>query len=222
MSMIIKISILFALMFITGVLLGLKHQKDTASQTSVNEQETHRLALELDALKKQYANDLANTTAKPTSSMGSPNPSLARKETEEPTQTVTKAELIAAVERVQEIFRKDPNFDMDAAQRKIFESEPIDSAWALPREEAISQAFKSVGNLQIKTLKSIECRAKHCRIEVYYQNLADTVPMAQDIYAISRHEIYGKLFWPAGDMSISQKDKVLSVYLISDSRVTFF
>lgn len=225
MSTFRRVFIGLAFIFALGTIAGLNQGKESSAplEPSNTTSKINSLERELNDLRKQYTTHLAKAADKPpqhsssTVSLSSP--------TSEPSSSSApniREELIAEVERVKEIFKKDPNFDMDAAQRKIFESEAIDSTWAAPRENAISQAFKHISSLQDKSVKSIQCRSKWCRIEIFYQNTADTVPMAEDVYAMTRDEKYGKLFSRGGEMSVSIKDKVLSIYLKSDPRVLFF
>ncbi|HOY22382.1 MAG TPA: hypothetical protein PK002_04475 [Cellvibrio sp.] len=225
MSTLSRVFIGLAFIFALGTLAGLNQgdESNAPLEPSNTHSKIKSLERELDDLRKQYTNHLANAADKPpqhSSTIASLSSSTS--EASNSSALNIREELIAEVERVKEIFKKDPNFDMDAAQRKIFESEIVDSTWAAPREEAITQAFKNISSLQDKSVKSIQCRSKWCRIEIFYQNTGDTVPMAEDVYAMTRDDKYGELFSRGGEMSVSIKDKVLSIYLKSDPRVLFF
>lgn len=135
---------------------------------------------------------------------------------------LTQEEVLASVEKIKELYKADPKFDISIEKTKIYESEPIDIAWAAIREKAISDAFASESSLQGKSIKSIECRSKHCRIEIFFQDVKDVGSMANDFYEITRKEPYKKLFVSGGDMGLLLQEKVLSVYLASDPKTMFF
>lgn len=132
------------------------------------------------------------------------------------------AESLAEIDRINALYKNNPDFDMDAERDKIFMAEPIDKTWAGVREESLLKAFQTDPQLQGKAIKAIECRSKHCRIEIFYQDLAETGAIAQYVYGVMGKKQYNELFVGGGEMKISQKDKVLGIYVSSDPKVRFF
>lgn len=132
------------------------------------------------------------------------------------------AESLAEIDRINALYKNNPDFDMDAERDKIFMAEPIDKTWAGVREESLLSLFQTDPQLQGKAIKAIECRSKHCRIEIFYQDLAETGAIAQYVYGIMGKKQYNEFFVGGGEMKISQKDKVLGIYVSSDPKTRFF
>jgi hypothetical protein len=135
---------------------------------------------------------------------------------------MSKEELEAKAERLKQAYRDNPNFDSSLAKREKFESESIIEEWAAPREKALHDAFKLEPHLQGKNLKSIQCRSRYCRVEIFFdapQNINDIV---DDVYSISSSGKYESLFVNSADMGVALQEKVLSVYFTSDLRASLF
>lgn len=134
----------------------------------------------------------------------------------------TLEESLAGIDRIKAHYKNNPEFDMDAERDKIFMAQPVDKVWAEAREERLHKMFKTNSQLQGKAIKAIECRSKHCRIEIFYQDLAETGVIAQYVYKLVGEKQYSDLFVGGGDMKISHKDKVLGIYVSSDPKASFF
>lgn len=135
---------------------------------------------------------------------------------------MTKEELEAKVERLKQAYKDNPNFDSSLAKREKFESESIIEKWAAPREMALHEAFKLEPHLQGKNLKSIQCRSRYCRVEIFFDEPQNINDIVDDVYRISSSGKYENLFVNSADMGVSLQEKVLSVYFTSDLRASLF
>jgi len=134
----------------------------------------------------------------------------------------TLQESLAEIDRVKAHYKNNPEFDMAVERDKLFMAQPVDKVWAEAREERLHKMFQIDPQLQGKAIKSIECRSKHCRIEIFYQDLAETGVIARYVHRLMGEKQYGDLFSLGGEMKISQKDKVLGIYVYSDPKAHFF
>lgn len=135
---------------------------------------------------------------------------------------MTKEELEAKVERLKQAYKDNPNFDSSLAKREKFESESIIEKWAAPRETALHEAFKLEPHLQGKNLKSIQCRSRYCRVEIFFDEPQNINDIVDDVYRISSSGKYESLFVNSADMGVSLQEKILSVYFTSDLRASLF
>lgn len=170
--------------------------------------------LELLANKNRLVNIANETPAANTSSVAALG--------SDPKNYRTLEESLAEIDRIKAHYKNNPEFDMDAERDKMFMAQPVDKVWAEAREERLHKMFQSDSQLQSKAIKAIECRSKHCRIEIFYQDLAETGVIAQYVYKLVGQKQFSDVFVGGGEMKISHKDKVLGVYISSDPKAHFF
>lgn len=106
--------------------------------------------------------------------------------------------------------------DLDKIANKNFLSEPYAGEEGQRKESILSGLFSTSRNLQAYNLKSIECRAHHCRVELFYQNKQDVEFALSDIFTAIEDGNHQTNFKGPRQNSFSRQDSVVSIYLADD------
>ncbi len=103
--------------------------------------------------------------------------------------------------------------DLDQIADKNFLSEPYAGDEGRRKESILSELFLTSRSLQVYNLKSIECRARHCRLELFYQNKKDVEFALSDVSGAIENGGYQSLFKGARQNTFSRKESIISIYL---------
>ncbi|HSC68903.1 MAG TPA: hypothetical protein VLC79_14495 [Cellvibrio sp.] len=124
-------------------------------------------------------------------------------------------------ERVQENYKNIKEYNLNDATSLAFEAEAYDANWAEPRELALENLMKSDARLHGQNVKSITCRSKNCRIEIFYNEKSDLDGVSTIINeAISTN--HSTLFILYSDVLYSENKKIASIYITDDSSAALY
>lgn len=134
----------------------------------------------------------------------------------------TKEQLEKMVQDRMDFYKKvDVKKIYEVFSRK-FEEESRNSETSAEREALIHELHAKLPGLQKYTLKSVECRDEHCRVEVFYQLPSDVDSVGSDFYdSISQSEFAG-LFLGSAEQITAQETNVAAVYLSIDANSSFY
>lgn len=96
---------------------------------------------------------------------------------------------------------------------KGFEVEPEELELKERRESALRQHYINSPEFNKYSVKSIECRSEHCRVEVFYNSLQEVENVVSDINSIVENNDYGPLFYGSAESAVDPQKKTISVYL---------
>lgn len=94
-----------------------------------------------------------------------------------------------------------------------FEAEPEDLELKEKRESALRQHYINSPEFNKYSVKSIECRSEHCRVEVFYNSLQEVENVVSDINSVMDNDDYRPLFYGSAESAIDPQKKTVSVYL---------
>lgn len=123
--------------------------------------------------------------------------------------------VLAEIEKLKYNYQNDTQYDVNQARNIAFENEPINSNWAKYREEKLREAFQNEKLLQNKSVKSITCHSKHCRIQIFYHHKDEMDNFTSEL----RESLMGKyddIIIPFGTMGYFEKEKTANIYLTDD------
>lgn len=124
-------------------------------------------------------------------------------------------------EKLRDLLNKNPNYDLNKAMEKSYETEEYLENWAAKRKQAIEEIFANKIIQQGSSIKAVSCRSKHCRIELFYQNNED-INEASDALSKIISETKSELFVGSLDISNSQEKKEASIYLSDDASASLY
>lgn len=127
-------------------------------------------------------------------------------------------------DRVAEVIERSnavEGYDFRKEQMASYEAEALDEAWARPRERAIEETFAVEKALQGAVLKSVDCKSKRCRIQIYYQSEAEVSQLSGKLNRIIL-ESDDALFVPQVFVSYSEDGEVASLFLGDDVETPLF
>lgn len=94
-----------------------------------------------------------------------------------------------------------------------FEAESVELELKEKRESALRQHYINSPEFNKYSVKSIECRSGHCRVEVFYNSLQEVENVVSDINSVMENDDYGSLFYGSAESAIDPQKKTVSVYL---------
>lgn len=133
-----------------------------------------------------------------------------------------KASVDKRYQRLAENYKNIENYDYYSAVHKAYDAEPYNESWAVIRSQKLRDAFASEKSLQDKSIKSIDCRSKHCRIDIFYQNKDDLEGVTGALTRLQLKDGERDLFIPSVDMNYSESEKIASVYLTDDPEASLY
>ncbi len=117
--------------------------------------------------------------------------------------------------------KKVEGYDFRKEQMASYEAEALDEEWAFPRERAIEETFATEEALQGAVLKSVDCKSKRCRIQVYYQSEREVSQLSRTLNRIIL-ENGDRLFVPQVFVNYSEDGEVASLFLSNDVEIPLF
>jgi len=112
-------------------------------------------------------------------------------------------------------YKDNPNYNGTKAAAEAFKNETVDDDWSYEHKEKLNELFATEGALQGAVLKSMECRSKHCRVQVYYQSKDEVSELTQDLTSVFLND-NSKSFIPSIMVNYSDKGKVADIFLTDD------
>lgn len=105
---------------------------------------------------------------------------------------------------------------------KKFEEESRSVEASAEREALIYELHSKLPELQKYTLKSVECRDEHCRVEVFYQQLSDMDSVVSDFYdSIGQSEFSGLFLGSAENITAPERN-LMAVYISINAESSFY
>ncbi len=125
------------------------------------------------------------------------------------------------MKRLAENYKNIKNYDLSIATKNAFEAEPLESEWAQPRVEALQNLMSSDRSFQGINLKGIECKSKHCRIEIFSNQPSDTDGMTSILNRVIEEKAKS-LFIPYTELQYSPEEKTTTIYLTDDPSASLY
>lgn len=125
------------------------------------------------------------------------------------------------MKRLAENYKNIKDYDLTIATKNAFEVEPLESEWAQPRVEALQNIMSSDRNFQGVNLKGIECKSKHCRIEIFSNQPSETDGMTSTLNRVIEEKA-NLLFIPYTELQYSPEEKIATIYLTDDPSASLY
>lgn len=127
----------------------------------------------------------------------------------------------AKTERLRDLLTNDKDFDLNKAMEKNFDIEEYNEGWASKRKDALENIFENIIVQQGSAIKSINCRSKHCRVELFYQTQSDINKVSDELLKIIS-ESHDGLFVSTLNLGFSKDNKEASIYLTDDLTASLY
>lgn len=136
-------------------------------------------------------------------------------------KNLVKPAIEEKMKRLAENYKNIKDYDLAIATKNAFEEEPLESEWAQPRVEALQNLMSSDRNFQGINLKGIECKSKHCRIEIFSDQSSDTDGMTSIVNRVIEEKAKS-LFIPYTELQYSPEEKTATIYLTDDPSASLY
>lgn len=136
-------------------------------------------------------------------------------------KNLVKPAIEEKMRRLAENYKNIKDYDLTIATKNAFEAEPLESEWAQPRVEALQNLMSSDRNFQGINLKGIECKSKHCRIEIFSNQPSETDGMTSTLNRVIEEKA-NLLFIPYTELQYSPEEKTATIYLTDDPSASLY
>jgi hypothetical protein len=226
--LVIAVATSFFLGWLYGTNVVTKKQKENYSDSqylieiSALEAKVVQLKQELNKLgllkTQKKANAIADPDVKESNSIPAASDFSRQKESSEK----IKSNVDKRYQRLAENYKNNKNYDFYSEVHKAYEAESYNEAWAEIRSQKLRNAFADEKALQNKSIKSIDCRSKHCRVDIFYQNKDDVEGLTEILTKLNLKRGKENLFIPSIDMNYSESEKIASIYLTDDPDASLY
>lgn len=134
----------------------------------------------------------------------------------------TKEQIDKMVQDHKDFYTKVDVRDLYNVFSKKFEEESRNSEASAERESLIYGLHSKLPELQKYTLKSVECRDEHCRVEVFYQQLSDMDSVVTDFYDAIGQSEFGGLFLGGAENVGAPERNLMAVYIGLNAESSFY
>ena len=121
-----------------------------------------------------------------------------------------------------ENYKNIKNYNLNAATSANYEAEPYDELWAGLRTERLRNSFLTEQRLNNYSVKSIDCKSKHCRIEVFFQQREDIGEIGSEMNKLKLEHNGKQLFISLSEVNYNDGAKTASIYLTDDFSASLY
>ena len=125
-------------------------------------------------------------------------------------------------EKLMENYKNIKNYNLNAATSANYEAEPYAELWAGLRTERLRNSFLTEQRLNNYSVKSIDCKSKHCRIEVFFQRREDIGEIGSEMNKLKLEDNGKPLFISLSEVNYNDGAKTASIYLTDDFSASLY
>lgn len=134
----------------------------------------------------------------------------------------TKEQIDKMVQDRMEFYKKVDVKNIYNVFSKKFEEESRSVEASAEREALIYELHSKLPDLQKYTLKSVDCRDEHCRVEIFYQLLSDMDSVVSDFNDAIFHSEFAGLFSGGAENIAAPERNLMAVYISIKPESSFY